>query len=67
MNVDKLPQDIRKKIKANTDKINTLSSTELLEYSRDLYHLKADLGTNVWNYLFECVEVRKNDLNANNK
>ena len=64
MNLEKLPQEIRVKIKAHLSKINTLSSTELFSYSKELKHLKDEIGSNVSEYLFKAVHLRTLSINS---
>ncbi|MEA2090968.1 MAG: hypothetical protein U9O83_01220 [Campylobacterota bacterium] len=61
--LDKLPQDIRLKLNKNVEKIQTLNSAELLNYSKDLHQLKDDIDTNTRNFLFEVIGKRTEYLN----
>ena len=67
MNINQLNQDDRKRIRLNENKIKTLSSTELLEYSKSLQGLKDDLGTNVSDYLFIAIDRRIDVINSNSE
>lgn len=64
MNTEKLPQDIRKKLQANVAKINTLNSTELLEYSKTLRALKDEIDQDTMEFLFCCVDKRIEAINS---
>lgn len=58
------PLEIRQKIKAHMDKIKTLNSTQLLEYSLGLNDSKDDIGLDVRDYLLNAVALRTNTINA---
>jgi len=62
MNINKLPQQIRAKIKNNVEKIETLNSAELLDYSKQLQ--KQDIDTNVSDYLFQAIDKRRDSFNT---
>ena len=64
MNISKLPKEIQLKIKAHQDKISELSSAELLEYSKNLYKIKEDLGKEVTDFLFNEIDKRTAYLNS---
>ena len=64
MNIEKLPQDIRKKLQANISKINTLNSTELLEYSKTLRALKDEIDQSTREYLFQAIDARCEAINS---
>ena len=63
MNILKMPKDIQLKIKANTAKIKTLNSLELLNYSKALHSMK-DIDLDTKAYLFEQINERSKYLNA---
>ncbi len=64
MNIEKLPQEDRKRIKAHEAKIGELNSAELLDYSKALQRQKSLIGVNVCNYLFEAIDARTKQLNT---
>ena len=56
------PQDIQRKIKDNEEKISTLSTSELLEYSKSLY--KLELENDITDHLFNKIDERRKFLNS---
>ena len=64
MEINKLPQEIRQKIKKHMEVINTLNSTKLLEYSKRLNRLKKELGVSVVEYLFDSIQLRTLAINS---
>jgi len=64
MNLKKLPQDIRTKVRANLNKINSCNSKELFEYSKTLNAIKDDLGLEVSEYLFKAIDDRTAMINS---
>ena len=64
LEINKLPQDIRSKIKRHMDKIKTLDSKELLDYSIALNDSKEDIELDVRNYLLNAVALRTNTINS---
>ena len=65
MNTDKLPQEIRAKIKKNLIKIESLNSSELLAYSKTLNANKESIDINTRNFLYEAIEARQAIINGN--
>jgi len=62
-----LPQQIRQKLKSNIQKIETLNSSELLEYSKTLQRKKDEIGIEVCDYLFEAIDARRDTFNIAQK
>lgn len=63
LQINKLPQEIRTKIKAHMDKIKTLSSTQLLEYSKTLNDSE-EIDIDVKLYLFDAISLRTVKINS---
>lgn len=64
MKLKKLPQDIRNKVKSHKEKINTLNSSELFEYSKCLMVQKDLIGEDVTKYLFDVIDSRTKEINS---
>lgn len=64
MNLEKLPQDIQKKIKAHQEKINALNSTELLDYAKMLKQQNNVIGSEVSDHLFKAIDERRKHINS---
>jgi len=64
MNIDKLPKQIKQKLKSNVQKIATLKSSELLDYSKALRLQKDEIGLNVYGYLLNAIDERRDSFNT---
>jgi hypothetical protein len=67
MNLNKLNQEIKQKIKAHKSKIKTLNSKELLDYSIALNRSKEDISLEVRQYLLLAIDNRKEVINSNSE
>ena len=48
------------------DKVDSLNSAELLEYSKALRGQKEEIGVNVYEYLLKVINARREYLNEGN-
>ena len=60
----KLNQENRKKLAENEKHIKKLNSSQLLEYSKNIRNQREALGEEVYNYLLEVVDERRNRINS---
>ena len=64
INIEKLPNDIKLKLRKHLDKINSFNSSELLNYSKDLKKLSKQLGKDVEDFLFDAIDERTKSINS---
>lgn len=63
IDINKLPKDIKQKLQNNLNKINSLNSKELLDYSKLLKQQSKQIGKDVSDYFFNAIDERTKAIN----